>query len=286
MKFLVIGHSVEDHIISGNDEIIKPGGIYYTASALTSVTVNDTVYLCTSAEKENYNLFSDVFDLCKPDFIQYTGTIPKVLLTIHGEKERDEQYNNINRSLDLPPYERLNEFDGILINMITGFDIELEQLKKIRQNFTGTIYLDVHTLSRGLGHHGHRDFRHIYNFKEWAECVDIIQANEYEIKTLSSEISDNDIALEILGCGTKQIIITKGPLGAKVYYLHNGELNSIFKSAAKVISGNKIGLGDVFGAVYFYNYIKIGDLFSSLENSVAASGLAAEQNGLTKLKKI
>src|ERR1035437_7767293 len=100
MKFLVIGHSVEDHIISGNNEIIKPGGIYYTASALTFAchpresgdpmkTANDSVYLCTSAEKENYNLFSDVFDLCKPDFIQYTGTIPKVLLTIHGEKERD-----------------------------------------------------------------------------------------------------------------------------------------------------------------------------------------------------
>jgi hypothetical protein len=312
MKFLVIGHSVEDHIISGDKEIIKPGGIYYSSLALTSVChslnshvilsetqcseespeltrhpiiVKDSIYLCTSAEKENYHLFADVFNLCESDFIQYNGAIPKVLLTIHGEKERDERYKNICRPLDIP-YERLHEFDGILINMITGFDIELEQLIKIRKNFSGLIYMDVHTLSRGIGHHGHRDFRQIENFRQWSECINIIQVNEYEIKTISAKTSDDDIALDILESGTSQLILTKGLLGAGVYYLQKGELNSIFKSASKVSSANKIGLGDVFGAVYFYNYIKSGNLFSSLENSVTASGLAAEQNGLSKLKKL
>ncbi len=37
MKFLVIGHSVEDHILSDDNEIVKPGGIYYSALALTSI---------------------------------------------------------------------------------------------------------------------------------------------------------------------------------------------------------------------------------------------------------
>ncbi len=169
--------------------------------------------------------------------------------------------------------------------MITGFDIGLEQLKKIRENFSGLIYLDVHTLSRAMNHHGHRDFRHIENFNLWAECVDIIQVNEYEIKTLSDKAIDDDIAAEILALGTSQLILTKGALGAGLYYLQNGELNSIFKPVSKVNTGNLIGLGDVFGAVYFYNYILSGDLFSSLENSVSASGLAAEHNGLTKLKE-
>jgi len=319
MKFIVIGHSVEDHIASDNKEIIKPGGIYYTALALTSIChssaspslqesgeplnnchsrslsrlvgksgdplsgLKDLIYLCTSAEKENYKLFADVFNLCQPDFIQYSDPIPKVLLTIHGDKERDERYKNISRPLDIP-FERLHEFDGILINMITGFDIELDQLKKIRQSFTGLIYMDVHTLSRGINHSGHRNFRQIENFNLWAECIDIIQVNEFEIKTLSTKTSDEEIALEIFKSGASQLILTKGALGATVYYLHNGELNSIFKPAAKVKVRNLIGLGDVFGAVYFYNYIKTGNLFSSLENSVITSGLAAEQNGLTKLK--
>jgi hypothetical protein len=285
MKLLVIGHSVEDHITSEQKEIIKPGGIYYAASALTSIAPKNNIFLCTFAEKENYSLFSDVYDQCAPDFISFTESIPKVWLTIHGMKERDERYNNVNRNLDIP-YDRLNEFDGILINMISGFDIELNQLIKIRENFSGIIYLDVHTFSRGLGHHGHRGFRKIEHFNEWARCLDIIQSNEHEAKTITRFDNEEEIAREILNCGTKQLIITKGKSGAKLYYLQNSELNFIFQSPQKLDTGNKIGLGDVFGAAYFYNYIKTGNLFYSLNIAVTVSGLVAGLNGLSKLKSL
>src|ERR1035437_6409029 len=148
MKLLIIGHSVEDHIKSEQNEIVKPGGIYYSVSALTSIASNDEIFLCTYIEIENHTLFSDAYSKCVPDFISVTDSIPKVLLTIHGEKEREERYKNVVQNLKVP-YEKLNEFDGILINMVTGFDIDLNILKKIRQNFTGIIYFDVHTLSRG-----------------------------------------------------------------------------------------------------------------------------------------
>jgi hypothetical protein len=285
MKLLVIGHSVEDHTISEQIEIVKPGGIYYSASALTSIAPDDKIFLCTYVEKENYYLFSDAYDKCVPDFIRYIDSIPKVVLTIEGLKERDERYNNVNRNLDIP-YERLNEFDAILINMISGFDIELNQLKKIRQNFSGFIYFDVHTFSRGLGHHGHRGFRKIEQFNEWAECLDVIQTNEYEAKTITPYDDEEMIAREILNRGVKQLIITKGEAGAKLYYLQNDELNFMFQSAAKLEAVNKIGLGDVFGATYFYNYIKTGNLFYSLNLAVAASGIVAEHNGLSKLKSL
>ena len=87
MKLLIIGHSVEDHISTDKDEIIKAGGIYYTASALTSIAPNDEIYLCTFAEIGNQALFSDVYSKCQSDFISYTSAIPKVLLTIYGAKE-------------------------------------------------------------------------------------------------------------------------------------------------------------------------------------------------------
>ena len=285
MKLLVVGHSVEDHTISDQKEIVKPGGIYYAASALTSIAPADEIFLCTYAEKENYSLFSDAYRKCAPDFISYIDSIPKVWLTIHGLKERDERYNNVIRNLEIP-YDRLKEFDGILINMISGFDINLNQLKKIRENFSGFIYLDVHTFSRGLEHHGHRGFRKIEHFNEWAECVDIIQANEYEVKTVASFDDEEKIAIEILSRGTKQLIVTMGEVGAKLYYLQNNELNFIFHSAVKIETANKIGLGDVFGAAYFYNYIKTGNLFYSLDVAVTFSGIAAGLNGLSKLKNL
>jgi hypothetical protein len=283
MKLLVIGHSVEDHINSDQKEIIKPGGIHYTASALTSIAAQDEIYLCTFVAKENYSLFSNVYSKCAPDFIKYTDFIPKVNLTIHGSKERDERYNMVIHNLEIP-YERLKEFDGILINMVTGFDIDLDMLKKIRQNFGGIIYMDVHTLSRGIGHHGDRDFKKIEHFDEWAKCLDFIQVNENEVKTLTDYENEEEATREVLKHGIKQLIITKGKAGAKVYYLQNGELNFIYHSALNIEAENSIGLGDVFEAVYFYNYIKTGDLFSSLEKAVNASGIAAGHDGFSKLK--
>ena len=285
MNLLVVGHSVEDHTISDQKEIVKPGGIYYAVSALTSIAPDDEIFLCTYAEKENYSLFSDAYDKCAPDFIRYIDSIPKVWLTIHGLKERDEHYSNVNRNLDIP-YDRLNEFRGILINMISGFDIELTQLKRIRENFSGIIYMDVHTLSRGMGHHGHRGFRKIPDFDQWAACIDIIQANEYESKTITCFEKEEEIAREILNCGVKQLIITKGEAGAKLYYLQNSELNFMFQSAVNIEEMNKIGLGDVFGAAYFYNYIKTNNLFYSLDVAVNASGIAAGHDGLSKLKSL
>ena len=44
----------------------------------------------------------------------------------------------------------LNKFDGIFINMITGFDINQKQIEDVRKKFKGLIYFDVHTLSRGV----------------------------------------------------------------------------------------------------------------------------------------
>jgi hypothetical protein len=283
MKLLVVGHSVEDHIISNQKETVSPGGIYYVVSALTSIAPDDEIFLCTYAEKENYSLFSDTYDRCAPDFIHFIDSIPKVSLSIDGMKERDERYNNVIPNLEIP-YGRLNEFDGILINMVSGFDIELNQLIKIRENFSGIIYMDVHTLARGLGHHGHRGFRKIEHFNKWAERIDIIQVNENEIKTITPFDQEEEIAREIFNCGTKQLIVTKGNAGAKLFYLHNGELNFIFQSALKIDAVNKIGLGDVFGAAYFYNYIKSGNLFCSLDAAVNASGIAAGHDGLSKLK--
>jgi hypothetical protein len=285
MRLLVIGHAVEDHIITNQKEVIKPGGIYFTVLALTSIIEDDDIYLCTFAEKENYPLFAEVFNKCKPDFISFTDSIPRVTLSLHGEKERDERYSRVIGNLNVS-YERLNEFDGILINMVSGFDVSLDQLKKIRQNYKGLIYLDVHTLSRGVGHHGDRDFKKIENFKEWAQCIDIIQVNENEVYTLSQSINENDIAREILNYGAKQLIITMGKAGAKTYYLQDGELNYVFCSSVKVDAVNHIGLGDVFEAVYFYNYIKTGNLFHSLDIAVKASGLAASHEGLSKLKNV
>jgi len=272
MKILVIGHSVIDKIYYEKDKIIKPGGIFYTAAALANIaSPSDDIYVCTTIDNVNEKLFSSVFERIKPNYITYSTNIPTVKLNIYDNKEREEKYENVSGNLQFNIGD-FNRFDGIMINMITGFDITLAQLKEIRKSYNGTIYFDVHTFSRGLDNDMKRNFRRIKDFKEWAKCVDIIQCNELEVKTLSSKTIEEEIARELIGYGVKQLIVTKGNKGAKVYFSKNTFLSSEEIPVLDVEAVNKVGGGDVFGAVYFYNYIGNENLIEALTLANIAAG--------------
>jgi hypothetical protein len=280
MKLLIIGHSVEDHFQKDGIDFIKPGGIFYTTMALQNFKEpEDEIYLCTSISNRNYELFAKVYEKIPKDYFKYVEKIPKVFLTLHNFKERGETYESISQKLDVSTF-GIENFDGIIINMITGFDIDLYQLKEIRKNYKGKIFFDVHTLSRGLDENLKREFRKIPNFKEWAELLNIIQVNENEIKTLSDKTSESEIAKEILNYGTEYIIVTKGAKGARIYSLFKNELISAFVSSIKIEEKNSIGCGDVFGAVFFYNYIKTKNAVSSLRIANTAAGCSCSYSDI------
>lgn len=288
MRMLVIGHTVEDHVYLNGEDIIKPGGIFYTALGLKNfIDKEDTVSLNTFVQKENYYLFAGVYEGMGKDYLKYVERIPKVYLTLHDFKERGETYESVSQNLDID-IKDLNSFDGILLNMITGFDITLNQLKEIRHVYNGFIFMDVHTLSRGLDENLKRNFRPVPNVDEWLSSVDILQANVNELKTLSNKRDEKDAAEEILRYGVKIFILTKGEIGAKVYMLDNNEIISIFKSSIKIENKNMLGCGDIFGAVFFYTYIKTKDLCKSLELANTAAGYTASYenlNAFNDLKK-
>ncbi len=286
MKLLVIGHTVVDRIITRQDELIKPGGIYYSILGLANfVEESDKVFLCSVVSKSSEYLFSDLYDRISREYISYTNEIPEVKLTLYNDKERDEQYSNVNQNLTLPD-EDLNNFNGILINMISGYDINLEQLRNIRREYRGVIHFDVHSMARGLGMDMKRDFRRIPNFKEWAANIDILQANEEEFKTLSNNTIKIDIVREMFSYGIKIIILTKGKEGARVFFKNRESVESVFISSVKVKSTNYVGCGDVFGAVFFYNYIRNRDIPESLKIANAAAGISTMYSQTEEYKNL
>jgi sugar/nucleoside kinase (ribokinase family) len=274
MNFLVIGHSVVDKIIDKDSISIKPGGIFYTVvSLLSQIQIEDRLYLCSGIDLENEALFKNAYDRIEREFLNYVDSIPKVELVVHLTGEREETYSQTAQNL-LLPVKDLNRFDGILINMISGFDISLNQLKQLRKNYSGLIYFDVHTFSRGLDENGHRIFRQITDFNVWAECIDLLQANESELLTLSDQKDETRIVDELFSYGIKQIIITRAERGATVFFRENDSIRKIHKGALLVKASNKVGCGDVFGAVYFYNYIKNKNVLLALEQANLFAGIA------------
>jgi len=284
MKLLITGQSVVDRISYKGNEELKPGGIFYSTIALRYLAEqNDEIFLCTSMCKKDEYLFKDIYEKVNTMYVQYVDNIPTVKLTIYDDKEREETYSHITQSLILPINE-LNKFDGIFINMVTGFDINIKQVEEVRKEFNGIIYFDVHTFSRGVSNDMKRSFRRIPAFDNWAKNIDIIQVNEEEIQTISDEKIEIDIVREMFSYGIKILIVTKDKHGARAYFIDENEIRSVFISAAKVKVLNKVGCGDVFGAVFFYNYIRKGDIIDSLTAANLAAGVSTTYSLITEFK--
>lgn len=276
MKLLIIGQAVVDTIeLVEGETIFQPGGVHHVCSGISMVnSETDKLFLCTSFDEESKTLFKKSFSIFNQRFVNKVDKIPHVYLKLFPDKERDEKYDSINQNLKTD-FTDLKTFDGILLNMITGFDVTIEQAEFIRKNFPGLIYFDVHTLSRGLDGQYNRIFRLIPAFERWAKSVDIIQVNENEIKTVSKLKSERKIADELFGYGIKIIIITKGDIGVRIYSKYKNEITSLFVSSLKINAVNTVGCGDVFGAVFFYNYIKIQNINLALQKAVHAASLTA-----------
>jgi len=288
MNLLLIGHAVVDKIFDINHTSEKPGGIFYSVIGFISQREReDQLYLCSTIDKQHRILFSEVLDYVQKDFVKIADTIPQVELVLNNEGEREENCSSIPSNLDVPLI-GLDKFDGILINMISGNDLSLTQMKELRKNYKGLIYFDVHTFSRGVDKNLKRFFRRIEDFDEWAKCIDILQANETELKTLSDQTTEKTIVEELFSFGIKQVIITRSERGATVIIKENNTMKEFHKDAFKVKSINKVGCGDIFGSVYFYNYIKNKNIPVALEYANHFAGIAttySDVKSLLNLKK-
>ena len=286
MNILVMGQSLEDHINFKGTTSIKPGGIFYSVLGLKSIIKrDDRVSLCTSTSKSKAALFSPVYDDLDISLFSYVEEIPKVYLTISENNERGERYSLINQNLSMDRITDFNLYDGVLINMITGFDITLEQLQSIRAGFRRNIFFDVHTLARGLEKDGGRKFRVIPYFEKWAENIDILQVNETEFGYLFDLKDEKEILDKLFTLGIKILIVTKGGTGARVYYKMKDELVSSFVSSAKKNIKNNVGCGDIFGAVFFYSYICKNNIDNALRLANNAAGIAVAYDNLEKFER-
>ena len=285
MKLLLIGQSVEDHIFYKDVQEVKPGGIYYSVNALQNIKDSgDEIFLCTAYRKGD-PLFSDLYNMVNTSLLNYTDVIPGVRLNIYDDRERDEIYKNITGRLDVKA-SAFNLFDGILINMVTGFDISLEQLEDIRNNYDGPVYFDVHTFSRGLNENMEREFRLIPGFDKWLQNIDILQVNTRELFTIADSDNKEEIIRYVLGTNVKYLLETRGSRGAVCYSITDGKIIVKEMRALKTDVKNQVGLGDVFGAVFFYTYIKNRSVDSALKDAVAASGYAASYSNMNDFNRL
>ncbi len=276
MKLLVIGHSVIDNIHLEHGDLIQPGGIFYTAAGFSSVASSkDDMYLITSSDEKSNEMFEDIFKKFDLSYSNKIDELPIVHLHPYLHKERDECYQSFTaNNLEIDSNLNLQTFDGILINMITGFDVSHDQLKEIRSLHSKLIYLDTHSLARSVEDDHTRKFRTIPDAELWLKNIDILQTNESELRAFGLTGNEFEIAKKVLNYGVRILLVTKGAAGVRAFSKDRGDMLSIFEPAVKVKSINNVGCGDVFGAVFFYSYIETGNIFQSMRKANKAAAIA------------
>ena len=114
---------------------------------------------------------------------------------------------------ELAPLTR--ECDALYLNFISGFEMELGTARRLRGEFAGPMYADLHSLFLGLGGGGERVPQPLLHWTEWLCCFDAVQMNEAEFALLGHARGDPlKLAADAVGPELKLINVTLGPKGA------------------------------------------------------------------------
>ncbi len=166
----------------------------------------------------------------------------------------------------LPPlgYEEVRPFLGVdllLVNFISGFDLELSALRMIRREFAGAIYMDLHSLTLGVDPLGRRYLRPIPQGEKWIAQADILQVNKEEAELLwgsplkgTKEFSR--FGKRMLFLGPFCLLVTLGPQGT---FLLESSGTTHFPSPSGALFGNPTGCGDLFASGFIWEYLKSED---------------------------
>ncbi|MFH0930915.1 MAG: carbohydrate kinase family protein, partial [Candidatus Zixiibacteriota bacterium] len=267
------------------------GGILYNILPLALLAPEDF------AISPVCNLGSDIYD----KMITYLKRLKNVDLSgisRVGEKNNhvhlyyNEKWNkkeileNLVPKIEFHQVEPYLDSDYIQINFISGFDIELETLKKMREKTKARIFIDVHSLVLGIKKNGERFFKVPVLWKEYLRIADIVQMNFKEMQILSEKNLDSEskikkFAKEILDLGPEILLVTCGREGVFIYYRKKRELICYRTSSLKLKDAvDPTGCGDVFSSGFVLAYHKTSNAELSSEFANFLAGMKSRFSGI------
>lgn len=105
--------------------------------------------------------------------------------------------------------------DAVYVNFIAGWELDLVCARRLRAEFDGPLYSDIHSLLLGTGPDGARRLRRPEAWREWLACFDIVQINSDELDVLAEDWGDPwKLAADVVGPTTRALLVTLGERGA------------------------------------------------------------------------
>ena len=195
----------------------------------------------------------------------------------------------------------LRDLDALYVNLISGFELDLETAQLIRQHFRGPIYCDLHSLVLTVQPGGLRTPQPLPNVAEWCRCFDLLQVNEDELAMMAPD--PMALAATALAAGVRCLTVTMGSRGA-VYFAApgfdrladlrvtpplNAALGAVRTALVPAVAtreggpGDPTGCGDVWGATYFSRLVAGDKLADAMRAAHRAAARNVEHRGATGL---
>jgi hypothetical protein len=306
----VIGSFVWD-IIHGRDPRDVPveewGGITYALGALDAALADDweivPIIKVGSDLSQSAREFLRTLGKIAPDGepIEVPQQNNRVNLYYMSEERRCERLSG-----GVPPWTwlglkpLLKDLDALHINLISGFELDLEIAQHIRAHFNGPIYCDMHSLLLAVQPDGMRTLQPLPNAAAWFRCFDIVQVNEDEMSMMAPD--PLALAAIALGSGVSVLNVTLGSRGT-VYFaapgferlpdLERGRLaprSGTLRTelipavpARDLTGGDPTGCGDVWGATYFSRLLAGDDIRSAMHAAASAAARNVDHRGASGL---
>lgn len=273
MKFGIVGTFIRDRIFPYKCEPVESiGGIFFTVSFLANLVDRDTEIYPVSFVGEDFydqlvSRLSEYKNIRRDGIAKIPRKHTQVKLVYTGPQERYEITTEPMPALSLANMEILADADAVLVNLITGVDVDLSALSRFRQKSNALVYLDFHTRAMGIDEVGRRYYRRPDDWKEWINLTDVLQLNEMEARTLSGlSVGDSKESLiafgeQCLRMRPRVCHITLGEQGSFLCYLNDGHLRVERVNAYRVEDVvDIIGCGDAFAAGYIVKYFATRDV--------------------------
>ncbi len=298
MQIGIIGQPCIDEIIHAARPSAVPeqvlGGVLYSYAAMERLmsecgSANDSFAPLTWLSKPDRAFLESLLDKFH-HLERGTGLWPtnsqtnRVQLVYRETGERTEHCPHILPALtgnELTP-RLLESLDGLFVNMISGFDVDIETLETA---FNGTakkpyIHIDIHALILGslserdenAPFGGGREPRGVSEWKRWLAIADSVQLNELEVRWFADpEIRSEAELIKYIMLSNKfpqlrYLILTRAERGAALFDFEKEMVYNATPPQIEVIETT--GSGDVFGSAFIFFVLSGKASEEALQNAV------------------
>ena len=288
-KIGVIGTINRDSIHRADGRVIRSwGGILYNIKFLCEdlqVTVIPSVNVGQDCLRPVNQLFDKFKNLDRSLIHPVDEPNNHCVLYYRDQSEKREILKGGVPPLNYSLVKRLLNCDVVLVNFISGRDIKLSALERLRREFGGLIYMDIHslTLGRVKTRGGYRRFlRKPRYWKRYAACADILQVNLIEFELMAGCGFGREAACDFLERElprARGLIITLGAEGCLVVYRRGRIISRRIPAPTIKMVYDTTGCGDIFAAGFLTKYLRTKSFIKGAANGNRLASARCEMMG-------